>query len=159
MLDNLVSGSLMPQHIQHSCLLWMITGTQCEPRHTPFPRTPFCWHTVLKSILALFKELKTLFCTVHVWSLKSAQGDIQLLYPRIKTALSGEVKRCVWSVSHPFSTWNSPLLTSPSHLCAPNPGGCLLHLHYHTDPGSSDSLQVPHRHKQGGKQKENPFVV
>lgn len=36
----------------------------------------------------------------------------------------------------PISTWHSPLLTSPSHLCPPNPG-CLFHLHQtRTAPGS-----------------------
>lgn len=42
-------------------------------------------------------------------------------------------KEHVWCFRPPISTWNSPRLTSQSHLCPPNPGGCLLHLHYRTD--------------------------
>lgn len=60
-------------------------------------------------------------------------------------------ERRVWSLRPPISTWDSPRLTSPSHLCPPNPGGCLLHLHYCADSDSArheiHSLQVPHRRR------------
>lgn len=55
---------------------------------------------------------------------------------RVPTTARAHTHRAVpraWGVRPPISTWTPPRLTSPSHLCPPNPGGCLLRLHYCAD--------------------------
>lgn len=130
-----------------------------EARHTPFLGTPFCWHTDFTIKISSYKKAAlrpnmTVTCRACEWNTRIIS---------ISARSGGKNKQiitdvCVTVSGHPFPTWNSPRLTSPSHLCPPNPRRLFitpsLQLGLLTVPGACNSLpKVPH-HPKGGTEKK-----